>query len=245
MTLLDAARQLRDEVADYPRRAPLGKAAYVLNPLGYAWRLHAQYAGRFAPAGHTVEAVFLGMNPGPWGMGQTGVPFGSPDLVREFLALDESVDPPARTHPKRPILGLDSARGEVSGRRLWGAIRDCFGEPGAFFERFYVVNYCPLLFQSETGANLTPDKLPARDMEAALAASDRHLSRVLEALRPRTLIGVGAWAEKRARKVIDAAGFDIATGRVLHPSPASPAANRGWKEQALRQLEALGHPWPA
>ena len=34
--------------------------------------------------------------------------------------------------------------------------------------------------------------------------------------------------------------YDIRIGRVLHPSPASPAANRGWAAAAEKQLLALG-----
>jgi single-strand selective monofunctional uracil DNA glycosylase len=239
--VLDAARRLREAVADYPRRAPVGQAATILNPLDYAWSLHRAYIERYAPPGHTVEAVLLGMNPGPWGMVQSGVPFGEVGLVREFLRLEGVVEPPANSHPKRPILGLDCPRSEVSGQRLWGTIRDCFGTPEAFFERFYVANYCPLAFQSETGANVVPEKMPAEFMAPCLEASSRHLVEVVEALRPHMVIGVGKWAEKRARAVL--ADTDLRTASILHPSPASPAANRGWAEQVLGQLRDLGHPW--
>ena len=52
------------------------------------------------------------------------------------------------------------------------------------------------------------------------------------------LPGVGAFAEQRAAQAL--AGIDVRIGRVLHPSPASPAANRGWSEAATRQLVELG-----
>ena len=35
-------------------------------------------------------------------------------------------------------------------------------------------------------------------------------------------------------------GMDVEVGRILHPSPASPAANRGWAAQATHQLRELG-----
>ncbi len=35
-------------------------------------------------------------------------------------------------------------------------------------------------------------------------------------------------------------GGSVRIGRILHPSPASPAANRGWAEVATSQLKALG-----
>jgi len=239
--LVAAAERLRDAVAGVE---PAGKAAWVLNPLDYAWDLHRRYVERFAPARGRLEAVLVGMNPGPWGMAQTGVPFGSPDVVRSFLGLSGDVAEPPATHPKRPILGLDSHRTEVSGQRLWGGIAACFGTPRAFFRRFFVLNYCPLVFQSETGANVTPDKVPTGVMGPVHAACDAHAVEALRALRPRTVIGVGKWAEKQMARLVAAEALDARVASILHPSPASPLANRGWLPQARRQLDALGHPWP-
>ena len=45
-------------------------------------------------------------------------------------------------------------------------------------------------------------------------------------------------AETRARGVFGDAGPKI--GRVLHPSPASPRANRDWAATAAREMRALG-----
>ena len=244
-TLVTLARRLNKAVSDYPGRAPIGKAEFVLNPLDYAWKHHSAYLKRYGPGGPgRIEAVLVGMNPGPWGMAQTGVPFGSPDVVKDFLGISGPVKPPAHVHPKRPILGWTGTRTEVSGRRLWGGVRDCFGSPEAFFERFFVLNFCPLVFQSETGANLTPDKLPKDALVPCQEACEQHLGDVLETIRPKTAIGVGKWAEKQLQRVIDARGLSMAVGSVLHPSPASPAANRGWLPAARKQLAAIGHPWP-
>ena len=52
------------------------------------------------------------------------------------------------------------------------------------------------------------------------------------------LIGIGGFAEARAALAVS--GMNVSFGKVLHPSPASPAANRGWAEAATRQLTALG-----
>jgi len=241
--LVFAAQRLRDAAGRL--RAPLGKAAYVLNPLDYAWPIHRSYLERFAPrAQGKVEAVLVGMNPGPWGMAQTGIPFGSPDVVRDFLGLRGELRRAPATHPKRPVSGLASPRGEVSGRRLWGGARDCFRTPAAFFARFFVLNYCPLAFQSDTGANVTPDKLPQGALAGCYAACDDHLAAALQHLGPRTAIGVGRWAERRLAAVVEARGLSVEVASILHPSPASPAANRGWLAQARAQLEALGHAWP-
>jgi single-strand selective monofunctional uracil DNA glycosylase len=244
-SLVTLARRLKDAVKDYPERAPIGKAAYILNPLDYAWKHHRDYTKRYGPSeSGQIEAVLVGMNPGPWGMAQTGVPFGSPDVADEFLGIRGPVKAPARVHPKRPILGWEGTRTEVSGRRLWGGVRDCFGSPEAFFARFFVLNFCPLVFQSETGANLTPDKLPKAALASCQEACEQHLGDVLEAIGPKTAIGVGKWAEKQLKGVIDARGLSIDVASVLHPSPASPAANRGWLPAARKQLAAIGHPWP-
>lgn len=248
-----AAARLRDALLDYPERAPIGAVACILEPLEYAWEHHLTYLERFGPpddpagagAGPGLEAVFVGMNPGPFGMAQTGVPFGSPDVVRDFLGISGPVLQPRRCHPGRPIHGFDGPRTEVSGQRLWGGVRDCFGTPAAFFRRFFVLNYCPLVLQSESGANLTPDKVPAELMAPCFAACDEHLAAALRALRPRTVIGVGKWAQQRAARVIDAHGLDARVASILHPSPASPLANRGWLPAVRKQLQELGHPWPA
>ena len=209
---------------------------HVYNPLAYARRPQEAYLCRFARPG--VEALFLGMNPGPFGMAQTGVPFGEVTLVRDWIGIEEKVGRPPDEHPKRPIDGFDCTRSEVSGRRLWSWARERFGTADAFFERFFVWNYCPLVFLEETGRNRTPDKLPAVEREPLFAACDRALVRMVEHVAPKRVIGVGRFAEKRAREALS--GLDCEFGTILHPSPASPIANRGWAPQVERQLEAMG-----
>ncbi len=186
----------------------------------------------------------MGMNPGPWGMAQTGVPFGEIGFVRDWLGIEGAVDAPPEEHPKRPIEGFDCARSEVSGRRLWGWAAERFGTPERFFERFFVWNYCPLVFMEESGRNRTPDKLPAAEREPLFAACDEALRRAVDALGPSRVVGIGRFAEDRARHCL-ADRPDTAVGGILHPSPASPAANRGWAEQAERQLVAQGIELPA
>ncbi|MDG2147980.1 MAG: single-stranded DNA-binding protein [Planctomycetota bacterium] len=208
---------------------------HVYNPVEYASGPHSDYLDRFARPG--CEAIFLGMNPGPWGMAQTGVPFGEVELVRDWMGISGPVKRPPNEHPKRPVLGFDCKRSEVSGRRVWGWAKERFGTPDAFFDRFFVWNYCPLSFMEESGKNRTPDKLPVAERAAIYALCDAALSDVVRELAPGKVIGVGAFAETRARQAL---GEDAAIGRVLHPSPASPAANRGWSEQVERQLAQMG-----
>ena len=210
--------------------------AYVYNPLDYASKPAEQYLERYGKG--PKEALFLGMNPGPWGMAQTGVPFGTARLVRDWLNIEAPVGKPAREHPKRPILGFQVQREEVSGARFWGWAQDRFTSPDRFFERFFVANYCPLVFMEPSGRNRTPDKLPAAEKQELFRLCDDALRRLVQTLQPQNIIGIGKFAEDRARAALH--GMDIPVGRVLHPSPASPVANRGWAEQAEKQLEQLG-----
>lgn len=238
MNLLDASAELRD--ATLPHTVPVGDATHVLNPLTYAWAPHRAYVERYGPS--SAEAIWVGMNPGPWGMMQTGVPFGAIPAVRDYLGIEEPVQDVPEAHPRRPVEGFACSREEVSGKRLWGAIEANMGPPEKFFERYWIVNYCPLVWQSESGANLPPDKLP-RDRTAALfEVCDARLVQVIRLLQPRTVIGVGAWTEKLVKRLVAQHELPVRVGRVLHPSPASPAANRGWAEAAERQLAELGHP---
>ena len=209
---------------------------HVYDPLEHARVPHERYLERFGQG--KKEALLLGMNPGPFGMAQTGVPFGDVAMVRDFLGLTGAVKKPAREHPKRPIEGFDCARAEVSGTRFWGWARERFGSPERFFSRFFVANYCPLVFMEAGGANRTPDKLPKDEKEPLFRACDEALRSMVQVLEPSLVIGVGAFAAARAEEAL--AGTGVRVGSVLHPSPASPRANRGWAAEAERELSALG-----
>lgn len=228
-------RATKAAVAELDRLRFSPPVACVYDPLDYAWPLHEQWLRRFGRG--RKEVLLLGMNPGPFGMVQTGVPFGEVAAVRDFLGLRGEVRRPATMHRKRPIEGLACRRAEVSGRRLWGWVRDRFGTPDAFAARFFVANYCPLAFLGESGANLTPDKLPKAETAPLFAICDRLLTAVVESTRPQWVVGVGAFAEARARAVL---GERVRIGRLPHPSPASPAANRGWEKLADEAFAALG-----
>jgi len=208
---------------------------HVYNPLEYAWPAVEQYVERFGNGPRRV--LFLGMNPGPWGMAQTGVPFGEVAAVRDWLGIDAVVSKPALEHPKRPVEGLACTRSEVSGRRLWGLFAERYPTPQDFFEEHLVLNHCPLVFMEESGRNRTPDKLPIAERKPLLAVCDEALAALLDLYRPEWCVGVGGFAEKRLQAV---AVGGTRVGRILHPSPASPAANRGWEPQALGQLVDQG-----
>jgi single-strand selective monofunctional uracil DNA glycosylase len=213
---------------------------HVYNPLVYAWAAFEAYVRKFATCRRRV--VFLGMNPGPFGMTQTGVPFGEVAAVRDWMGIAGGVVRPAAEHPKRPIEGFGCRRSEVSGRRLWGWAASRFGPAEVFFRDQFVVNYCPLVFLEEGGRNRTPDQLPAAERAAISAACDAHLIHVLEALQPEWALGIGGFAERRLRDVVPRISrpAGIRVGTILHPSPASPAANRNWAGTVDNQLSGLG-----
>jgi len=230
--LIAIVRRLAQD-ADRLRFEP--PVACVYDPLIYArapLELYLQRWGR-----PPKEAVLIGMNPGPFGMMQTGVPFGEVSLVRDWLGIEAAVARPPREHPKRPVEGFGCRRSEVSGRRLWGWARERFGTPECFFARFFVWNWCPLGFLSATGANLTPDKLPPAERRPLERICDRALAEVVTELRPRIAIGIGRVAESALRRALDSR---LPIACMPHPSPASPAANRGWAAQAEAALTAAG-----
>ena len=231
--LLAAADELRTTLRPLTFTAPV---THVYNPLEYAWRAHAAYVRRFG--GTRKRVLFLGMNPGPFGMAQTGVPFGEVAAVRDWMGISEAVDRPAREHPKRPVTGFACTRSEVSGRRLWGWARDTFGSAEDFFRDHYVVNYCPLVWMGETGSNITPDKLPGTAMAPVERACDAHLTKVIELLQPDWLVGVGGFAEGRFCTVAGTGSAKIA--RIPHPSPANPAANKDWSGATIKALHDAG-----
>jgi single-strand selective monofunctional uracil DNA glycosylase len=233
MSLVSIARKLGRDVGSLRFGPPV---ACVYNPLDYAWDAHRAYLDRYGK--RDIDALFVGMNPGPFGMAQTGVPFGEVRAVREFLGISTGVRKPDREHPKRPILGFDCPRSEVSGARVWGWVQDRFGSADAFFQQFFVWNWCPLAFVVESGANLTPDRLAAGERALLEAHCDKALRAVVTTLAPKRVIGFGGFAGRRAEVALEGLGLPIHV--VLHPSPASPAANRGWAAAVERQLAEIG-----
>ena len=209
---------------------------HVYNPFEYARDAYSLYLRRYA--GRPKQIVLIGMNPGPWGMAQTGVPFGEVTVVRDWLGIETSVGTPESMHPKRPVEGFACGRSEISGKRLWGWARDTFETPEQFFSRFFVINYCPLLFIEDSGRNRTPNNLRAAERKPLLGVCDRALRRTIEWIKPDYVVGIGRFAADRARDVLTGRGITI--GQITHPSPANPKANRGWSSLISQELSGLG-----
>ena len=237
--LIGAAQTLSATLDGLKFSAPV---THVYNPLDYAGAAHTQYLSLWGEQPQPRRVIFLGMNPGPFGMVQVGVPFGEVAVVHDWLRINAPIRQPLHMNPKRPIEGWACTRSEVSGRRLWGLFQARFGTPEAFFAEHFVANYCPLAF-FDSGRNITPDKLPAAEMAPVLTACDEHLRALVQVMQPDWVVGVGAYAQAQAERALAGVVQKPQIGRVLHPSPASPAANRGWAEAATAQMIAQGI-WP-
>ena len=246
--LVERAMQLRDECnALLSLFDTSDVVAHATNPLDYAWVLHEQYLRKWGGRGATT--LMLGMNPGPYGMAQSGVPFGATHCVRDFLQI-EHVDlvTPKNAHPKRPIQGLMLERQEVSGTRIWSLFEEMYHTPEACFAEIFVLNHCPLLLLGQRGQNITPEVLSKSLIEPLMQACDAHLSDVVDLLQIERIIGIGKYAERRALHVMNAKhgcgkrkdGTPVRIQTVWHPSPASPRANRNngedWKQNVSEIL---------
>jgi single-strand selective monofunctional uracil DNA glycosylase len=233
--LIAAARRVRQDIESIS----FPQAAYRYNPLRYAWEPHQEYLRRYGegPAGRTL---LVGMNPGPWGMAQTGVPFGDPLMVRDWMGIDGRVLPFPGAHPRCLVMGFASHRREGSGKRLYGWAQRRYGSAQAFFARNFVLNYFPLLLLDEHGVNLTPAILPASERAAVAAVCDPYLRRVVKAIRPSCIAGVGKYATEQVRRVVGGLGLEIPTPCLLHPSPANPTANSNWEQLVEGELCSAG-----
>ena len=235
-SLLPVLSQLADDVGQMDFQPPVHT---TYNSLAYAWAPFERYVRLYAR--ESCQVLMVGMNPGPWGMAQTGIPFGEISFVRDWMGVEGSVSKPPVEHPKRPVQGFACERSEVSGSRLWGWARDRFETADRFFDHFFVHNFCPLVFMEESGRNRTPDKLKAFERKELFPLCEAALRHVVEVLEPRWVVGVGKFAETRAKSALK--GLEVEVGRVLHPSPASPKANRGWAGFFEEDLASLGVDW--
>ena len=225
-----------DLVANVRRLTFSAPVTHTYHPLVYARRGYDRYVARY---GDTVKAVILvGMNPGPFGMAQTGVPFGDVEMVNGWMGIGARIAQPSDVHPKRPISGFSCTRREVSGQRMWGWAKRRYGAPENFFKQFFVLNYCPLVFMEASGRNRTPDKLQAIEKKRLFNICDTALQRSIDVFKPEWVIGIGGFAEKRIEDALK--GRRLKTGRLTHPSPANPRANQGWALHVESELAAMG-----
>ena len=237
--MIEASSRLRDDVEKFADSlVKEGSVDTVYNPLAYAWEPHRAYLELASEEG--AKTLLLGMNPGPHGMGQMGIPFAATSVVRDLLKItDLEVGQPRNPHPKRPVSGLEWPKEEVSGTRLWGLLANEYGSAESIFKSVFLLNHCPLmLFSGERATNITPDKITGPTTKALLERCDEHLREVVDIMQIERVIGVGKYSEKRALNALS--GIDISVTTCWHPSPASPLANRNkgedWKKNVRNVL---------
>ena len=102
------------------------------------------------------------------------------------------------------------------------------------------------MFLEASGRNRTPEQLPVAERRPLIEACDNHLAAAIAALEPEWLIGIGGFAAKRLQAMVAGDLLDselarrLRIGQILHPSPASPVANRGWIEAVDARLAEYG-----
>ena len=237
--LISASSKLRDKCEEIASELINQSIIdYIYNPLNYAWEIHKEYL-KIASQGNP-DCILLGMNPGPHGMGQMGIPFAATSIVRDLFGIKGiQVMQPSRPHPERPVLGLEYPRDEISGTRIWNLLSELYGTSNSIFDNVFVVNHCPLLlFDGQRARNITPDKINGIPVKKLLKVCDEHLVEVTEIFNANTVVGIGKFAEKRAKIAFQ--GTKILVKGCWHPSPASPLANRNngkdWKKNVSAVL---------
>ena len=167
----------------------------------------------------------------------SGVPFGEVSVVNNWLKINGVVGKPKVEHPKRQIEGLNCKKREVSGERFWNFIKSVSGTPEIFFRNCLVYNHCPLIFMGKSGKNVTPPDMKIDVRNKLLQLCDETLKDVIELYSVKHIVGLGRFAETRAKKVVnDNIIKNVDVSFLIHPSPASPAANKGWNELAYKTL---------
>ncbi len=230
--LIELTKSFTKEIENV--RKSIDEDYYIYNPLVYANEMFFEYIREYVA--FPTKYLFLGMNPGPFGMTQTGIPFGEINIVLEYLKLNKPIDSPTIEHPNRKIEGLNINRSEISGKRLWGYIKQKYPNPYEMRNNIYIANYCPLVFLSsqKTAKNITPNKLKKETRLKIDNICDQYLFETIDLLECEKLIGIGKYAMGKLKN------DKIPFSSILHPSPASPLANKGWAEQAEKQLLDFG-----
>lgn len=196
---------------------------FIYNPLTYAWNNHVQYLSEYVK--EHADNLFLGMNPGPYGMAQTGIPFGEINFVKNYLKISGSVGKPEIEHPAKPVLGMKTERSEISGKRFWSLIRSKYEDPTEFPPNNAILNYCPLCFieNTKSGKNVTPDLLSVTDRLSVSEVCNAYLSDMINLIKPKKLIGIGRYAYNKLREI-----SDLPVYYMNHPSPLNPSSNNDW-----------------
>ena len=240
--IVEITRELRDKFNVFKENIVQDNSnvEFAYNPLDYAWKPHKYYLEKYGRLG--AKIIIMGMNPGH-GMGNTGIPFGCPEIVRTYLNIANlKVKQPMKTHPKRMITGLECKKPEISGKRIWGLIEEIYGSPTNAFKEIFVLNHFPLWMFNESGQNITPDKLRKSTTKEIFTACNKYLTEIAHILNAKTIIGVGKYAHKMAKLALSDNQIEtINVKEIPHPSPANPLANKDkgkiWKNISKKVIK--------
>ncbi|RZF44591.1 hypothetical protein LSTR_LSTR001349 [Laodelphax striatellus] len=208
---------------------------YIYNPLECAYDVHRNFVHKFCISSKKI--LFLGMNPGPWGMMQTGVPFGDVISVKNWLKVTGEIIKPLKEHHLRPVSGFDCKRVEVSGKRFWAFAQHLSnGNPAVFFRNSFVHNYFPFVLMTESGKNVTPADLKPAEQKELESLCDESLCSVIDLLKVETIIAIGRYTEKRVKAVLRKTPKNVDVVYMMHPSPRNPKSNQEWMSTAINCL---------
>ncbi|XP_045776673.1 single-strand selective monofunctional uracil DNA glycosylase [Maniola jurtina] len=235
--LSDEFLELADEMNEALNEFNLPPAVKcVYNPSIYARYTFEMYARKYCNTKKKI--MFFGMNPGPWGMSQTGVPFGEISSVRDWLGIEGPVNKPPHEIRERPVDGFDCKRTEVSGKRFWGLLKTICGTPENFFKTSFVYNYINQQWMKSNGCNLTPGDFKVSDMEPLYNICDPIFVKILKLYEVEIVVAIGKFCETRAQKAIKKylPSSSIKILYLSHPSPRS-VNNNNWEQKALEELK--------
>ncbi|XP_055849953.1 single-strand selective monofunctional uracil DNA glycosylase [Episyrphus balteatus] len=211
---------------------------HVYNPIEYAFDLHCQYLKKYLNG--PKKMLLIGMNPGPNGMAQNGVPFGNTNTVKNLMKIEGQVEQPPSLHPKRPVTGLACKTEEPSGVRIWTLIGKLAGSLEIFSQQCFMHNFCPLAFFDVQGKNITPGELKGDVKAEVRNICLKYLEQEIQLIQPEIIIAIGSYVGdcmKRLAKQSIYIGSNIKILQLAHPSPRS-VNNNNWPEKATEFFES-------
>ncbi|KAF7991960.1 hypothetical protein HCN44_010761 [Aphidius gifuensis] len=199
---------------------------YIYCPIIYAKTVHFNYLNKYCRDKKNI--MILGMNPGPWGMSQTGVPFGEINIVIDWLKINGHIDKPKRQHEQRQVDGFSCKRSEISGRKFWSLFKKLSNNPDTFFRHCFLRNFFKPTIIIIIIAGPEQKKLQE--------FCDQALIEVIKILDVKVIIGVGRFSEQRAKKVVKTAKLSTKVLWMIHPSPRA-TIGKNWQNLTLDFLK--------
>jgi single-strand selective monofunctional uracil DNA glycosylase len=230
------------------RFAPLARSIaratgwLVLDPSRYGERWHAPFRRLYPPRARPL--LVFGLNPGPYGMAQTGIPFtdlkrlaqGLPRLAAELARSGERLSLPGLAPSSlQPFL---TRTFESSSVRVHRFLRLAHGSAERAFREVVFVNPCPLLFIDRAlGENRTPADLPRALRAGVDEARVEVVSVAVARLRARGAIVLGRDAAAALSVPLRARLGERAVVEWEHPARAVPDI---WARGLLAALRRRG-----